>query len=393
MPPSVNGATGTVIGYAYTTPSKLAAKAKAHLKHANLMAVIVKFDDPEIGKDVRKTFKNDKRMKIEQNGVPIFRFTLSIYPARFRESVECSVEQFPINLFYASTSHKIQGRTLENQDVVCYTHKWIRPGCAYVMLSRCTKIDNVYISKDFDFKKVTPHLPSLKMNNILIKMCMAAILKEKRFDIFYVNMRGKSNLINIRHDPYADQSNLVCLVETNLHQNEVFNWAGRKSFSHASCGRGSGVSAFAKNPKNTPYHFVQKKVSKRFQILQLKMTETKTINSLDIVQDKFQIFILYVSHDQDSLHVANAIKEMILDDLPIIVIGDFNFDSELEWYSLSKYLKGTLQLEQIVSGPTYLYGKNTIDHVYVPKDLTEQIQQNSRFNYYTDHMSFNICFD
>ena len=123
------------------------------------------------------------------------------------------------------------------------------------------------------------------------------------------------------------------------------------------------------------------------------MTETKTINSLDIVQDKFQIFILYVSHDQDSLHVANAIKEMILDDLPIIVIGDFNFDSELEWYSLSKYLKGTLQLEQIVSGPTYLYGKNTIDHVYVPKDLTEQIQQNSRFNYYTDHMSFNICFD
>ena len=119
-----------------------------------MLAIIVKFDDPRVGKDLKQKSKNDKRMKTEQNGVPIFRFTLSIYPARFRESVECSVEQFPINLFYASTSHKIQGRTLENQDVVCYTHKWIRPGCAYVMLSRCTKIDNVYISKDFDFKKV-----------------------------------------------------------------------------------------------------------------------------------------------------------------------------------------------------------------------------------------------
>ena len=167
-------------------------------------------------------------------------------------------------------------------------------------------------------------------------------------------MCGKENLINIRHDPYAKQSNLVCLVETNLHQNEVFNWAGRKSFSHASCGRGSGVYAFAKQVlENSPYQFVKKKVSKRFQILQLKMTETKTIDFLDIVQDKFQIFILYVSHDQDSLHVANAIKEMILDDLPIIVIGDFNFDSEEKGNKLSEYLKGTLQLEQIVSGPTF----------------------------------------
>ena len=354
------------------------------------MAVIVKFDDPEIGKDVRKTFKNDKRMKIEQNGVPIFRFTLSIYPARFRESVECSVEQFPINLFYASTSHKIQGRTLENQDVVCYTHKWIRPGCAYVMLSRCTKIDNVYISKDFDFKKVTPHLPSLKMNNILIKMCMAAILKEKTFDIFYVNMCGKSNFINIQYDPYAQQSNLVCLVETNLDYTEVFSkWRGRKSLSYAS-----GVCAFAKKVlENRSYHFVAKKEYNRFQIVQLKMTETKTIDFLDVIQDKLQIFILYISSDQDSLHVANVLKEMVLDDLPIIVIGDFNFDSEIKGNKLSEYLKGTLQLEQIVSGPTFLRGNNTIDHIYVPKDLAEQIQYNSRFNYYTDHMSFNICFD
>ena len=123
------------------------------------------------------------------------------------------------------------------------------------------------------------------------------------------------------------------------------------------------------------------------------MTETKTIDFLDVIQDKLQIFILYISSDQDSLHVANVLKEMVLDDLPIIVIGDFNFDSEKKGNKLSEYLKGTLQLEQIVSGPTFLRGNNTIDHIYVPKDLAEQIQYNSRFNYYTDHMSFNICFD
>ena len=391
----VNGATGTVIGYAYTTHSKLEAKAIAHLKGSNILAVIVKFDDPEIGNDLKKNFKHDKRMKIDQNAVPIFRFTQSTYPVRFRENVEITVEQFPINLFYASTSHKIQGRTLENQDVVCYTHKWIRPGCAYVMLSRCTKIENVYISKDFDFEKVTPHLPSLKMNNILVKMCMAAILKEKTFDIFYANMRGKSNLINVRYDPFADQSNLVCLVETNMNSNDpTETWPNRRCFPHASMGRGTGVCAYAKQDSDKyHYQFVAKKQYQRFQILQLKMTELKKINFLDVWQDKFQIFILYVSHDQDSSHVANAMKEMILKDIPTIVIGDFNFDSEMEWNSLSNYLKKTLQLQQIVTGPTYLYSKNTIDHIYVPKNLAEQVSQNSRFNYYTDHKSFNITFD
>ena len=86
-------------------------------------------------------------------------------------------------------------------------------------------------------------------------------------------MCGKENIINIRCDPYAKQSNLVCLVETNLDEDQVFQWkrnntssgksSRRSTISHASCGRGSGVYAFAKQVlENSPYQFVKKKYPK-----------------------------------------------------------------------------------------------------------------------------------
>ena len=64
-----------------------------------------------------------------------------------QHSNECSVEQFPLTLNYASTSHKIQGRTLIDQDIVCHGRMGnykLPAGCGYVMLSRSTKLDNVF---------------------------------------------------------------------------------------------------------------------------------------------------------------------------------------------------------------------------------------------------------
>ena len=373
----VNGVTGTVIDIPHgrNTP-----KYQEQLSGSKINAVIVKFDDPAVGEDLRKKHTDLPKWIKKQKGVPIYRMKMTMYPKKLSSSAECSVEQFPLNLFYASTSHKIQGRTLENQDVVCYTDKNIKAGCGYVMLSRNTKKENVYIAKDFDLEKVNPHLPSLKVTNQLIKNCMAAELKKQRFDIFYVNQRGKSNLINVQHDPYARQSDLVCLVETNLESGAVVQWPGRKCFPHASSGRGTGVCAFANQTEENPYHFQAKEVHNRFQILQLTMHEV------------FQIFILYVSQDADLDSVANTLQEMMLDDHQIIVFGDFNFHSDpSKSNDLSIYLTEGLQLQQIVSGPTYVSGPNTIDHIYVPKDLADCIQTNSRFNYYSDHMSFNIC--
>ena len=373
----VNGITGNVIGYVYRQ-----SKSKENLLvGSNIKAVIIKSDDPSVGEDCKKINKDLDKLITVENGIPIFRKTMRIRPHRLPNSAEVTVEQFPLNLFYASTSHKIQGKTLKNQDVVCYTHPKIKNGCAYVMLSRCTSIDNVYISKDFDIKKIRPHLLSLKETNKLIKKCFAANLKQDTFDIFYLNMHGKSHFIDVKHDPYALQSNLVCLVETNLDATSTFHWPERKNLSHASAGLGSGVCGFVKETPENSYHFIASKIGNRFQILQL------------IKEDTFQIFILYVSQDANLSNVVSALQDMILDDLKPIMFGDFNFHSDSETPNdLSSYLTKVLRLQQLVTGPTYLFGPNTIDHIYVPSELSKRIHVTSRFNYYSDHMSFNISF-
>ena len=372
----VNGITGTVIGYVYRQ-----SKFKENLIGANIKSVIIKSDDPNIGEDCKKMNKDLDKLITMEGGVPIFRKSLTIRPYRDSQSVECTIEQFPLNLFYASTSHKIQGKTLKNQDVVCYTHPKIKAGCAYVMLSRCTDIDNVYISKDFDIKKITPHLLSLKETNLLVRKCVAAKLKQEKFDVFYINMHGKSHLKDVQHDPYAEQSTLVCLVETNMDASLDFDWPERRNLSHVSAGRGSGVCAFANETAENSYHFIATKVGNRYQILQLTKDEN------------FQIFILYVSQDANLSNVVIALQDMILDDLQTIVLGDFNFHFDSEKLNeLSSYLTKVLQLQQVVTGPTYLLGPNTIDHIYVSSELSNCIKITYRFNYYSDHMSFNISF-
>ena len=368
----VNGVTGTVVDFSFDKSSK------KKLEGYNINAIIVKFDDDRVGQDLRKLYQNHPNL-CKKGGVPIFRQSFKYKPPRLH--TDCHVEQFPLNLFYASTSHKIQGRTL-SQDVVCYTEQYMKSGCGYVMLSRCTSIENVYISKDFDFAKVTVHKKSLIETDRLIKICIAAKLKKEKFDIFFMNMRGKTNMINVRYDPLADQSNLVCLVETNMEANALEQWLGRKFFPHASCGRGSGVCAFGKlsEDNTTPYQFIARKTCLRYQILQFSKS------------DKIQIFVLYVSQDANLNGVATSIQEMLLDDQEVILMGDFNFQS-LTKNDLTCYLIETLQLKQLVTGPTFLKGHKTIDHIYVSSELENKIRISSMFRYYGDHLSFTICIE
>ena len=48
----------------------------------------------------------------------------------------------------ASTAHKLQGDTIpKGKDLVAHGHKMMPRGMGYVMLSRLSKIENLYIHK------------------------------------------------------------------------------------------------------------------------------------------------------------------------------------------------------------------------------------------------------
>ena len=380
----VNGVSGTVIDFIWRT------RPGADKRH--VYAVIVQFDDPTVGQDLRRKYRDLSELEKHKTGVPIFSKKIFVprskYSKNQKHSDMVSVDQFPLNLMYSSTSHKIQGGQMKDLDVVChgYINKWdkkisLPAGCGYVMLSRCTSIENVFIDEIFDvYKDCTPNAKALKEAKRLADSCVAATLKEEKFDIFYVNMLAKSHLIDVIFDPFADQSSLVCLVQTCFEAEDVLQWAGRKCLPHASRGNGKGVCCFTKNAEEDNYTLNAKMAAKDFQIVQVLMKKKK-----------FQIFVVYASQGANMQHLSDTINEMLVNDYEIVLLGDLNFDfySKKENH-LRHYLTSILGLKQIITGPTFIRSGNTIDQVYVPKHVEEMVK--FRFNYYSDHMSFNISF-
>ena len=250
------------------------------------------------------------------------------------------------------------------------------------MLSRCKNLNQVFLDPSFILEKhLKPHMESLIQVRELEEKCLAAKFKTKSFDLFYHNMRAKGNFIEVENDPYAKQSSLVCLVQTCLNpKDRDFVWPDRNSMPHASAGNGKGIACFTDGKCET--QFLNKLQVTEFQLVQM------------IFKKKYQIFVLYISPNVDQEvfeDVANTIEKLLLPGLSPILIGDTNFDSGIK-NPLSNYLTNNLGLNQIITDPTFALGQNTIDHIYVKPDVEKHIKVDYRFNYYSDHLSFNLSF-
>ena len=271
---------------------------------------------------------------------------------------------------------------MKNQNIVCHTHSNMPRGCGYVMLSRATKIDNVFLADQFDLSKLQPILESLKMTKLLAENCMAAKLKQEKFDVFYVNLCGKKHFTDVFYDLRANQSSIVCLVETWLKPGETVFWPEENGnyvfLPPASMGAGKGVAAFVNKDTQKMNYFLSGVMEERFQILQLS------------VKDKYQLIILYISKGANFSEVATEIQNIVNlhKHLEPIVIGDFNIDV-LQKNSLANFLRETLKLVQINTGPTYWRGPNCIDQCWVPAQLKPYLH--SMFNVYSDHVLISLC--
>ena len=287
-----------------------------------------------------------------------------------------------IILLHFLIGHKLQGRTLKNQEIVIHGSNKLDYGEGYVMLSRCKNLDQVFLDKSFiPEKHLKIHPESLSEVRKLEEKCIAAKMKEKSFDLFYVNMRSKNNFIEVENDPYAKQSSVACLVQTCLNSTDRdFVWPKRTGVGHASVGMGKGVACF--NDDKNEAQFEYKVQTEDFQIIQMTMRE------------EFQIFVLYISPNANHNvfeNVANSIEQLLLSGLQPIIIGDTNFNSGIK-NPLSNYLTNDLGLHQIIKETTFEKSQNIIDHIYVRPDLENKIEVDYRFNYYTDHLSFNLTF-
>ena len=340
-------------------------------------ALIIKFQNTDIGKLQRERFNYLSPKIREEDGVPIFKSTLEYHipylKSTNKHGVTAKVTQFPVRLSWASTAHKLQGVTLY-ENLVCHGHKRMQAGMAYVMLSRCSDLENVFLAEDFDLNHIHCSPTALQEKLKLDARCIISSIKEKKFNIYYVNcMNLSQNLLDIQSDIDCQQSDLICLSETWMDPKNPIHWAG-KTLNHASYGNGKGVCTFSPPNYNSKLHIM--KTEEKFQFMSF------VLKGYDV-----QLIIVYISKGCNLSNLAHEISQIIDSKLELMILGDFNFDKS-ESNALSK-LFFKLNLKQLISNPTHIKGR-TIDHVYIRKTLKNEPKISLRYNYFSDHSSLSI---
>ena len=367
----VNGVTGRVLEVLYY-PQKQGDEKR-------VKAVVVKFDDQTVGEETRSNYEHLSRSVKYDGGVPIF-FTPMTYSipgksSNSKHGATVTITQVPLNLGYAFTAHKLQGVTLK-KGTDLYVHKtaWMKPGMAYVMLSRCESIENVFLDDEFPLKSIKAEKRSLEETKRLEEEDISVELAKKRFDIYYQNIASLRNKMeDLLNDIHPKQSDVICLVETWLEKGSQMDWPG-KQFHQVSLGHGKGVCMFI--PENQDYRLIGSHSDDKFQIL-------------SIMKENIQLTLVYLSSKECPYgRVKTALSNIFLENVDSILIGDFNYTVNDPPNELSTYLS-QIGLKQIVDQPTQIRG-NTIDHCYLSNNLVKNTKVTGQFTYYSDHASLSL---
>ena len=361
----INGVLGTIVDFVRSS--------------GTIKAVLIEFDSEEVGslyREANKHLSSDKFPK----ATPIQKSSLE-YATKNRRSghahgCKVKITQFALRLSWASTCHKIQGISMpKGQNLVAHGHKKIPAAMQYVMMSRVSNIENLFLSQNFDLEKVRPIKKALKENNRLTKIFENK--QSQSYDLCFMNIRSlRKHHEDLIMDPMLQNSKLLCLAETWIYsEEEDSSWNDfldmKKTVS--SNGRGKGCAVYYQNEEC--FKNIKKISSKLFQII-------------TGVYDGIQVFVLYISKEADQENIVNVMKELILPG-SLFVIGDFNYESSTK-NTLSKFLTSQ-GLTQIVKRPTHVDG-GKIDHCYVMNEWKNTVNIEYIFPYFTDHVAICVKF-
>ena len=372
----VNGVMGTIIDFIF-------------LQTDVVKAIIVAFDDDEVGQMQISNHQNDSSQYSQQRGCPIYRQSLE-YNIPYKSSSrthgsKCKVTQFPLRLAWASTAHKMQGVTVKKGlDLVVHgtapssdTKRTVQMprSMYYVMFSRAQSIDNVFVDENFDASQVKAHEASLEENFALNQRSIVSMYENQHLYIYMVNIRSlNKHFKDLEKDMFAKSANNICLVETWIDKQcpkSCFEMEGRV-FEHSSWGRGKGCAMFSMPLTSSK---VAKKIAQeKFQLL------SKVIGLC-------QLTLLYITSDCSLDGVVDTLQHTMISNMSQIVIGDFNFNAS-EANILTKYLQNQ-NLVQIVQEPTHIAGR-ILDQCYISRDIEEKLRLTIQSPYFTDHNSLCI---
>ena len=240
------------------------------------------------------------------------------------------------------------------------------------MLGRTERLDDIFISGKIDFDGISASNLAMKeasrLSEIFEKAQNVEIEEDRKgLTISYLNVRSLRNKVTeIMKTSSLMHSNVFGLGETWLKSDENVQIDKFKSF-FASYGKGKGVAVYSQNdPFDEPLAIVE------------------DLFSMIVFNHKdFVAMFLYRSQNCDEVQLCSVLESVMKGNVPIVVMGDMNIDSEKKSV-LHNYLtaKG---FTQEIKMPTCDTG-STLDHLYVNKEmksLSFKIKQNPV--YYSDH--------
>ena len=359
----INGMVGTVLDFVFN-----GSKVKA---------VIVQFDNEDVGREQRRQHLSD--CKNHENGIPIYRTSLE-HSLRGKHGARGKVTQFALRLSWASTCHRLQGSTIaKGSNLIVHGFKRIPRNMYYVMLSRASCLENIYLDEDVDLDKMLCDTTALNEKIHIDEASLAYTnLLNEQLDVFYVNIRSfNKHAEDLLCDAYAKNSKSICLAETWLQTTDQRNKNfGDMQMFCASHGKGKGCIALVPPGSN----LIGAISEEFFQLLSYTYNES------------IQVVVVYLSSDPSDANLMLLVESLqtLLDpNFSQVIMGDFNFDPKKNNH-VTRFMKEK-KLSQIVECPTHKDGR-IIDHIYVSSEFMKCVDLKVMFKYYTDHAALQIKF-
>ena len=285
-----NGALGTVVAV---------EESKADcVKH-----IIVQFDNPETGKEMRKKFP--AHVKKHPKGTVIARMELEYSLGKIQTGgASAKLIQFPLISSFAVTAWKFQGQTVKNPAAYTIDLRRVKNAAqSYVMLSRGECEDQLFIIEKLPEDKIYPDKAAIqelqRMEKVSVNNNPTAWDESgdhKKIKVSFLNARSIRNKFDsIKTDHSLLKSDIIILAETWLEEQD-YTVPALRNYTTSLCGggRGRGIAAFSR--KNFTFDDYQDEEH-------LTMDKIKS-KSLDIVG-------VYIPHKSDHLKIIENFESMI----------------------------------------------------------------------------------
>ena len=366
-----NGSMGSILGFTSSNSGKIDC-------------IVVSFDDPDAGEELKKKLEGEALKFAEENGCPMFlrkqRYTKK-YKGRYTEA---SVTQFPLQLAWAFTCHKLQGTTIPpGENLIVNGTNRMPKSMGYVMLSRCSKVENLFIHKSFDLKKHLLCNPrSLKAKQKLDERDIAPSFKDMELDVYFINAgtRGlTAHLEDLKKDMYAMSAKYCCIAETWIPSDRVAHDFSIEGFNlvDVSAGEGKGSCAYIKT--NEKFSNLLGINNEHCQALSFQMDGSGIQLTVVYLKSKAPLGDMKVCFQQLFKKLPHKPKSHV-------IVGDLNFDTKKSNPLFALFTKD-MGLRQLVQRPTHREGR-TINHCYISPTINCQIKFINQ--YYSDHTSLCI---